>query len=94
MSGRGLDGARCEVCASPSLGGGRFCDAHRREHAQRIGEQLAAVRARHARRMAVHQAVWRQGLTGWEGYFHAERLFAQQEAARAGEHDTPGGGAP
>ncbi len=88
----GDGGTGCEVCGSPRLGGGgRFCDTHRREHAQRIGEQIAAVRARHARRLAVHEAVWRQGMTDWAGFFHAERLFARQEAARPGGQDSPDG---
>ena len=75
---------RCEVCPSPSRGGGRFCDTHRREHAQRIGEQIAAVRDRHTRRLAVHDAVQRQGWSGWEGYFHAERLFTERESEITG----------
>lgn len=78
----------CEVCGLPCVGSARFCDVHRREHARRIGEQIAAVRDRHARRLAAHEAAAAEGVTGWEGYFRGERIFAAREATRP--HDQGG----
>ena len=81
--GRAISAPRCEVCAAGCVGSNRFCDTHRREHAQQVREQINAVRARHARRLAAHESAAEEGLTGWDRYFRGERIFAQRERGGA-----------